>query len=213
MKHRVLSMAVLSSLLLSGGSLAAGMSADIKVVGELIAPTCEVSIPRNGVFDFGSISHTLIKTDSPASLGRKEGGAMSVKCDAETPLTFRVVDNRAGTASMPGAKYLGLGHVNGTGKLGYYTVQAYLPRVDGKFVSMFVTDGGVIPATSGEIALEHGKRAGWASTGLRELAIGKEFSAQLRVEAFLAKRGDMHGGIGDDVKLDGSTTLEFGFGL
>jgi hypothetical protein len=35
----------------------------------------------------------------------------------------------------------------------------------------------------------------------------------LLVEAFLAKSGDMHGGIGEDVNLDGSTTLEFGFGL
>lgn len=212
MKKTVRNLAALSSLLLSAGSLAAGPSAEIKVVGELIAPTCDVSLQDNGVFDFGNISHTKIDLNHPVSIGEKRGG-LSVKCDADTPLTFRVVDNRVGTASVMGSKNFGLGHVNSTGKLGYYTVIATNPTVDQKRANLFVTANNTIPSAMVLAPLEHGKRVGWAPSGARELAIGKSFAAELMVEAFLAKRSDMHGGIGDDVKLDGSTTLEFGFGL
>lgn len=56
---------------------------------------------------------------------------MEVKCDAETPMTFNVIDNRLGTASEAG-KTFGLGNVNATGKLGFYAIMVYLPKVDGK---------------------------------------------------------------------------------
>ncbi|CAI1787639.1 DUF1120 domain-containing protein [Serratia entomophila] len=93
MNKIALRMMVASTLFATGASLAAGPSAEIKVVGELIAPTCEVKLPNNGVFDYGSISHTQISRDKPVSLGVKGGLTMEVKCDAETPMTFNVIDN------------------------------------------------------------------------------------------------------------------------
>ncbi|WP_232471559.1 DUF1120 domain-containing protein, partial [Serratia marcescens] len=69
MNKIALRMMVAATLLVTGGSLAAGPSAEIKVVGELIAPTCEVSLPNDGVFDYGSISHTRISKDKAVSLG------------------------------------------------------------------------------------------------------------------------------------------------
>ncbi|BEM64672.1 DUF1120 domain-containing protein [Serratia sp. IR-2025] len=213
MKKNALRMTVLSSLFLSAASLAAGPSAEIKVTGELTAPTCDVTLPQGGVFDFGSISHTLVSATQPTSLGHAGGSYMTVNCSMETPLTFRVVDNRLGTASISGSKYLGLGNVNGSGKLGYYTLNAKMPQIDGRLGSMFGTTNGTIGSLSSDIPLEHGKRFGWAPSGQQKLAIGKKFEVMMVAEAFLAKKADMQGGIGDDVKLDGSTTLEFGFGL
>lgn len=212
MNKFTLRMMAAAMLLVAGGSLAAGPTAEIKVVGELVTPVCEVSLPNDGIFDYGSISHTQISRDKAVSLGVKGGGTMAVKCDAETAMTFNVIDNRLGTASETG-KTLGLGNVNGTGKLGFYTVQVYNPQVDGNAGRLFVAQDGAIPGTSTVVALEHGKRVGWATTSGNTLAIGKSFTAMLVAEAFLAKSGDMHGGIGEDTNLDGSTTLEFGFGL
>lgn len=212
MNKIALRMMVASTLLATGASLAAGPSAEIKVVGELIAPTCEIKLPNDGIFDYGSISHTGISRDKAVSLGVKGGSTMEVKCDAETPMTFNVIDNRLGTASEQG-KTFGLGNVNTTGKLGFYSIQAYYPQIDGQLGRLFVTQDSTITSPSGLVQLEHGKRVGWAAASGNSLAIGKNFTAQLLVEAFLAKSGDMHGGIGEDVNLDGSTTLEFGFGL
>ncbi|CAI1046875.1 DUF1120 domain-containing protein [Serratia entomophila] len=212
MNKIALRMMVASTLLAAGASLAAGPSAEIKVVGELVAPTCEVKLPNDGIFDYGSISHTGISRDKAVSLGVKGGAAMEVKCDAETPMTFNVIDNRLGTASEQG-KTFGLGNVNATGKLGFYSIRAYFPQVDGALGRLFVTQDSTITSPAGVVQLEHGKRVGWALASSNALAIGKNFTALLSVEAFLAKSGDMHGGIGEDVNLDGSTTLEFGFGL
>ncbi len=202
---------VASTLLVAGGSLAASPSAEIKVVGELVAPTCEVSLPNDGVFDYGSINHTKISRDKAVSLGINGNGTMEVKCDAETPMTFNVIDNRLGTASEAG-KTFGLGSINNTGKLGFYAVTAYHPQIDGKLGRLFVTQDSTITSPTGSVQLEHGKRVGWASNA-NTLAIGKTFTAILSVEAFLAKSGDMHGGIGEGTSLDGSTTLDFAFGL
>ncbi|MEX5768431.1 DUF1120 domain-containing protein [Serratia marcescens] len=212
MNKIALRMMVAATLLVTGGSLAAGPSAEIKVVGELIAPTCEVKLPNEGIFDYGSISHTRISKDKPVSLGVKGGSTMEVKCDAETPMTFNVIDNRLGSASETG-KTFGLGNVNTTGKLGFYSIQAYFPQIDGVTGRLFVTSDTSITSPQTVVNLEHGKRVGWASASGNALAIGKNFTAQLLVEAFLAKSGDMHGGVSEDVSLDGSTTLEFGFGL
>lgn len=212
MNKFTLRMMAAAMLLVAGGSQAAGPTAEIKVVGELVAPTCEVSLPNDGIFDYGSISHMRINKDNAVSLGTKGGGTMEVKCDAETPMTFNAIDNRLGTASEAG-KTFGLGSINNTGKLGFYAITAYFPQVDGRAVNMFVAQDGTISGTSASVQLEHGKRAGWAQTSGNTLAIGKTFTVQLMVEAFLAKSGDMHGGVGEDTNLDGSTTLEFGFGL
>lgn len=168
MNKIALRMMVASTLLVAGSSLAAGLSAEIKVVGELIAPTCEVKLPGEGIFDYGSISHTKISRDKPAGLGTRGGGTMEVKCDAETAMTFNVIDNRLGSASEAG-KTFGLGNVNTTGKLGFYAIQAYFPQVDGKNGALFVTSNTSIPSTHTLVNLEHGKRVGWGSV-LRQYA-------------------------------------------
>lgn len=76
-----------------------------------------------------------------------------------------------------------------------------------------MTPDSTISSTDVSLFLEHGKRVGWSPASGNTLAIGKNFTAEMAVEAYLAKSGDMHGGVGDDTHLDGSTTLEFGFGL
>ncbi|MBU5412414.1 hypothetical protein [Serratia ureilytica] len=213
MKKILFNATAISALLFSASSMASGLNMEIKVAGELNSPKCSVISP-DMVFDYGDqISHTLISDASPVSLGESAPVTLTVKCDAQTSLTFGVVDNRLGTSSMSGSKYFGLGNINGTGKLGHYLINATKPVVDGRVTGTFVTSNGSIPTPVYSLFLEHGKRSGWAYQSDHTLALGKTFSLDLFPEAFLAKRGDMHGGVGDDTALDGSATLEFGFGL
>ncbi|OQV35956.1 DUF1120 domain-containing protein [Serratia marcescens] len=213
MKTTLVTVTAISAMLFSVGSLAVTPSAEIKVTGELIAPKCEIDSPEM-TFDYGDkINHKLINDSAPVSLGMARAVTLTVNCDSETSVTFGVTDNRLGTASVSGSKYFGLGNINGTGKLGYYEINATRPKVDGKTTSLFVTSNGTIPTPLYSLLLEHGKRSGWAYQWDSTLAIGQTFSLDVLPEAFLAKRGDMHGGVSDDTVLDGSATLEFGFGL
>lgn len=213
MKSALFKAVVISASIFSAGSIAAGPGAEIKVTGELIAPKCALSTP-DMVFDYGDkINPTLISNTAPVSLGVGGTATLIVNCDAQTSLTFGVTDNRLGTASVSGSKYFGLGNINGTGKLGHYVINVSRPMVDQMAAATFVTTTSTIPTLLFNASLEHGKRSGWAQQAQRVLAIGKKFSLDVSTEAFLAKRGDMHGGVGDDTALDGSATLEFGFGL
>ncbi|MGF6192506.1 DUF1120 domain-containing protein [Serratia sp. 2723] len=215
MKKSVLKITALSSLLLSAATLAAP-SAEIKVTGELITPTCDVTLNKNGVFDYGKINQTLINDKQPTSLGNDLNDTVKVQCSAPTPLTFKLTDNRLGTASMAGSKYFGLGNVNGSGKLGYYTLNTGAGFVDGQPAAIIVVSpNGTISGAPMSSTLEHsGQRLGWRAMGNpTELAIGKQFELPLTSKAFLAKKSEMQGGISEDVSLDGSATLEFGFGL
>lgn len=210
MRKALVKVTTISAMLFSAGSLAAGPSAEIKVTGELVAPKCAINSP-DMTFNYGdTINPMLINDKAPVSLGMASAVTLTVECDAQTSLTFGVTDNRLGTASMSGSKYFGLGNINGSGKLGHYVIQASRPMVDQRPAGTFV---GTIQAPQYSVNLEHGKRSGWAQQAQRLLAIGQTFSLDVSTEAFLAKRGDMHGGVGDDTALDGSATLEFGFGL
>ncbi|EPN2807054.1 DUF1120 domain-containing protein [Serratia marcescens] len=217
MKTFALKMTAVSALLFSAGSIAALPSAEIQVTGLLITPACEVDVGPGLVADYVSINHTMIDATKPTSLGLNNlgpgNGKVKVTCDAETTLSFGVTDNQLGTASVAGSQNFGLGNVNQTGKLGYYTITAQEAWVNSVPQSLFVTTDGTVTTPVGVLKLEHGKRFGWADSGSRTMSVGKSFEMRLLVEAFLARKGDMHGGVGEDTKLDGSTTLNFGFGL
>ncbi|CAI1517301.1 TPA: DUF1120 domain-containing protein [Serratia fonticola] len=214
MKKSVLKITALSSLLLSAATLAAP-SAEIKVTGELITPTCDVTLDKNGVFDYGKINQTLINDKQATSLGNALDDTVKVQCSAPTLLTFKLTDNRLGTASMAGNKYFGLGNVNGNGKLGYYTLKGQIGYVDGEPASIIVVSpNGTISSAPQPSAFEHDQRLGWRKMAYpTELAVGKNFELPLNLEAFLAKKSEMQGGISEDVNLDGSATIEFGFGI
>lgn len=213
MKKLALALSSLSLLVLSANTNAASNpSTDIKVIGEIIAPTCQITAPSGGVYDYGSISHTLVNANSATSLGvNMQSDKWTVICDSETPLSINVIDNRAGTASLSGVKNFGLGSINGTGKLGYYTIRMIDASGDSRMLSPYI--GSVASNALGYAELQPGKRLGFSESNVSKPAIAKSFQFRLLIEAFLAKKSDLHGGISESTKLDGSTTLEFGFGV
>ncbi|AKG68633.1 Protein of uncharacterised function (DUF1120) [Serratia fonticola] len=213
MKKNLLQLTALSSLLLSAAALASE-SAEVKVIGEISAVNCEVSVSNNGVFDFEKIKQSSV-TDVITPIGRVDGGVVRVKCSAPTPLTFTATDNRAESAygsSGLGSNF-GLGLVNKTGKLGYYQLRFTQPTVDGVETPMFATDDGDINNVTGLLMAQQGRRMGWAESKTAGVSIGKDFKFGMNATAYMAPKSAMNGALTEDVTLDGSATLEFGFGL
>lgn len=216
MKKNIVRLSAITILCLSANSAIAaiGGTAELKVKGEITAPSCVIALTENGVVDLGKISIHSIQSNAVTKLPVPTGIAIDATCDAETALTFSIVDNRATTASAPSTKHFGLGSVNGNGKLGYYSIKMKTGYVDGDTVDVFSTSKSSTSFTPAkEVDVDTDKVMGWSKGGNNKLAIGKHFISALEVTPYLAAGKDMGGTIPEDTKLDGSATLNFAFGI
>lgn len=186
---------------------------DLMVKGTIDVPSCTVSVANNGIYDYGKILPTIITSGTGHTDLGKMTKAWSVNCDANTFMTFKVTDNRSESASVSShdsrtLNTFGLGIVNKTGKLGYYTIKMTNPTVDGEATKLFNT----LQTSDTDIYVRHSDIIqGWGSPN--SLAIGRNFTADLAVNAYLAGTSIMAGPLTESIDLDGSTTLSFAFGL
>ncbi|MDP8800320.1 DUF1120 domain-containing protein [Serratia marcescens] len=212
MKKTVISASIAAILMMANQVSAASMSPELKVKGQMAVPSCEVSITNDGVFELGKLSNGLINSAAATALAKSQK-QLVVNCEAETFLNFTVVDNREGTASATGSAHFGLGNVNGDGKLGYYKVNVLSAAVNAIPSALFsVKKGTTAFATVSSAYIDKNNITGWAKSGNVQNS-GKLFSAMLEVEPYLASAKDMKGPITDNVKLDGSSTLSFAYGI
>ncbi|EPL9180889.1 DUF1120 domain-containing protein [Serratia marcescens] len=213
MKYNAISIVVMACVAMGSFSVnAAAPSAEIKIKGELDAPTCTVALGLNnsGTIDLGKISPALVKPSATTALGERNV-VLNAKCSADTFLNFTIIDNRESSVSLPGTQRFGLGHINGNGKIGYYEIKMNQAYVDGSSTGLFSSASESFSSLS-EIKLTKGMRNGW-STGSGRQAIGKDFTALLIVQPYLGSSKDMGGAINDKAALDGSATLSFAYGI
>jgi hypothetical protein len=133
-------------------------------------------------------------------------------CDAETYLTVDAVDNRAQTNSNPSVNTFGMGMVNTTGKIGFYLLYVKQLTVDSKpaaFLDRILNGSG----ESGYFPLLRGRPAAWSTSDGSSVQSGKVFAADIGVVARLDSREKMNGPIVDNAPIDGSTTLNFAYGI
>lgn len=212
MKKTVISASIASMMLMANVATAASMSPELKVKGQMAVPSCQVTIMNDGVFDLGKLSNTLINTSTATALSKSQK-ELSITCEADTFLNFTVVDNREGSASTAGGTHFGLGSVNGSGKLGYYKVNVFSAAVNAIPSALYsVKKGTTTFSTANSVYLDKGNIVGWGKSGNVQNS-GKNFRAVLEVEPYLASSKDMNGPITDSVKLDGSSTLSFAYGI
>lgn len=211
MQARSLKLTALAALVLAAATAhAAAPTANLIVKGSIGVPTCTVLAADDGLYDFGGISSTLIKSGTTHTALTPISKNWTVTCDAETYLTFSVVDNRAASSSTTGVANFGLGMVNATGKIGYYNVTMLNSTVDSNASSTFVSNNSTISSAATAV-LSNGYRSGWsAGAALRS---GKVFGATLAVTPIIGGTSTMNGAITDEVNLDGSLTLNYAFGL
>lgn len=212
MKKTVIALGMVSTVMMTGNVVAAPATTELKVVGQMSIPACEVDAKQVAV-DLGNISHSLIKPNSYTELSAKET-TIGVTCEAETYLNFTMIDNRKGTVSIASPTAFGLGNVNGAGKLGFYGVNMKNASVDGSASGVYSATLGSSAISSGAVvALDQGKVMGWAEQGRNAQISGKRFVATLQVLPNLAPSKVMGGPIKDKATLDGSATLNFSYGL
>ncbi len=188
---------------------AAAPVAELKVIGTLTVPTCTVASADDGVYDLGKISATMVKPATTTTLNNISK-TWTVTCDAETYLNFRPVDNRAETNLGGDPVSFGLGSVNETGKIGFYSVIMKNGSVDSVASNVFsAANTSISSNTSVYISTTH--RNGWSS-GTSQKS-GKIFVADLEIAPVLGSTSHMNGPITEDTNIDGSLTLNFAYGI
>jgi type 1 fimbria pilin len=192
---------------------AAPPTAELKVKGKIGVPTCNINAPDSGVYNFGNISSTQIKSGTTTTELPKMSKSWTIICDAPTYLNVTPVDNRAATASSTETKArFGLGSINGNGKIGFYWVVLSNAKVDNQPSNLYYTSTNAFTSVATSANLWSGSVTGWASAANTQTA-GKVFSADFEVQPVLAGVTDMKGTITEDTKIDGSLTMNFAFGI
>ncbi|MBP6115595.1 MAG: hypothetical protein KBC57_02780 [Neisseriaceae bacterium] len=173
--------------------------------------SCQVSAANGGAYPLGRFSSAQLHANEPTKLSPMLKTWL-ISCDAETYLTFSTVDHRADSVATPAANQYGLGHVNGTGKIGAYEVIMKNAAVDGVPTQVFASTTAIFnPAAWVTLRPMQGTH-GWASAP-NVLKSGKTFSADLEVQASLAAISIMNGPMTDNAEIDGSMSLIFAFGI
>ncbi|WP_447883432.1 DUF1120 domain-containing protein [Serratia fonticola] len=215
MKTSLYILSVLSLSMFSVGAVQAAdaPTAELKVVGKLGAPTCTVAITNDGIFDFGKIPVISVPLQSPATRGMgSKSETLTVSCDAETYMNMTPVDNRAASNPSSSNQTFGLGHINGTGKIGTFTATVIDAKVDDVSSQLFTSASSTFtPAATAD--LTKGMRTGWATTAANTQQSGKVFVATMRVVGMLYAIDIMKGRITENVPIDGSVTLNFAYGI
>ncbi|HDL6859878.1 TPA: hypothetical protein ACQ31S_003924 [Yersinia enterocolitica] len=102
--------------------------------------------------------------------------------------------------------------VNGSGKIGAYSINMQNAVVDGNSSKLFSSSTGVFSAVTATALYNHGPSVGWASADNIQAA-GKVFSTEIKVEPILASTTVMNGPITEDTELNGSVTLDFAYAI
>ncbi|MFQ6308427.1 fimbrial assembly protein, partial [Yersinia enterocolitica] len=83
MKKQLIGLTVLSSLVLGmTAAHAAPPTAELKVIGTLTVPSCTVASPDEGVYDFGKLSSSLVKSGTATTALTPMTKTWTVTCDA-----------------------------------------------------------------------------------------------------------------------------------
>ncbi|NWB13896.1 DUF1120 domain-containing protein [Pseudomonas sp. D6002] len=131
-KHLI---AVASALLITGTAPAfAASTVDLTVKGIITPNACTPSLSSGGVIDHGKMSAKDLNA-TQITLLPKVTLQMTVTCDAPVIFALKATDNRIGSGSGSG---FGLGFINGTQKLGSFSLtlgaNGSPPQADGETV-------------------------------------------------------------------------------
>ncbi|CBY26686.1 DUF1120 domain-containing protein [Yersinia enterocolitica] len=214
MKSPIINSAILSSFLLSVTAHAVAPTAELKVKGKIGLPTCTINAPDGGIYNIGEISASQVKSGTAVTVLSSITKNWTVTCDSLTYLSLTAIDNRkASVSDSTGIHNFGLGFVNGTGKLGFYKTTMSNATVDGvSSLLYFIDANNVLQGGHTLETLTNNFRFGWSENATTAKA-GKVFSADFTVIPTLAGSTTMGGAITENINIDGSTTMNFSFGI
>ncbi|MCC7636131.1 DUF1120 domain-containing protein [Stenotrophomonas rhizophila] len=217
-------------LLAAAGASHAATTAELKVIGTIVAPACDIDLTAGGQADFGDITRDVLSSTTSVALGSRSIDA-NVTCTALTAVAIKFVDNKptekpagsmnvkfenieAATASLATDNIFGLGMDNSK------AIGGYAIRV-GK---ISVTNGGSTIEQPNVGSSATGLPSSWTNRSTKydvlhsapyvtagmntsiTYANGTAFKFPLDVAASLDKSSNISGLA--DIPLAGSATLE-----
>ncbi|MDV3467391.1 hypothetical protein RZA67_01390 [Stenotrophomonas sp. C3(2023)] len=215
-RMQVLPCAIAMALLGASAAQAAEITpTPLMVQGTIDVPACTVVVDNNGLYEIGELGPTDVKTGTSTSTLTPITKKWTVSCEGDTFMSFSVTDNRKGTASTNDNSQFGMGLVNGTGKLGYYSLAMKNPTVDTVASHVFATNRKNAGDNKGAstVVRTDGFVMGWAAPTSATQQIGRVFAVDMEATPVLAGSQTMNGPIIDDVSLSGSLTFDFAYGL
>ncbi|WP_273855331.1 DUF1120 domain-containing protein [Serratia liquefaciens] len=206
----------MSLLLLATAAQAAPLSTELKVGGELSPKgACTVQLGSGGIVDLGKIKAGSVGDELETPLQASQV-AFHISCEKETRVTYTIADNKQGSESKPGQNNFGFGNVNGSGKLGYYTIKAIQGTVDNSITMLFnsMNNNGQAPVSMPMMTLEKEKYHGWLAPGSNvRVASGKDYKINFWIQPMMGSKKDMNGPLTEDTALDGSATINLFYSI
>lgn len=201
-------------------------SKSLEVKGTIRTPTCQVNLPDGGVYDYGTMSLSVLPTPTSEHLAlEKKTKTWAVDCgSAQTYLSVSFADLRSGSLSVTGDnRFFGLGSVDGieNSKIGYYMLTLSNAKVDGNPRSIGILMGNAAYATAATETMSIYRAYTWwtstATGGWTAVAgaIGSHFEMDIAVSPFLASKSVVGGGspVVSQVNMDGLVAVTYAFGL
>ena len=195
-------------------ALHAGRSRELRLQARFAPAACTPSLSNGGTVEFGKLSVLDLNIDKETPL-RSQPVVVSVTCDAPTPFSLRLQDNRQGSATGPADDTAyGLGLDAKQQKIGRYRLLFDPARSTAdSFSQLYRTDSasGALPwssASASPLAIAASRHLGFsASAGSTSGPDAiQTLNATASLEAVLAPLSSLD--LGSEVRLDGAATLE-----
>ncbi|WP_122764766.1 DUF1120 domain-containing protein [Pseudomonas viridiflava] len=199
----LLSTVAASVMLVTGATAFAASTVDLAVKGLIVPSACTPSLSGGGIIDHGKISAKDLRPNNPTLIGTHTL-IIEVNCDGPTTFALNSIDNRAESALM--STLFGLGLINGTQKLGWFTLILQNAIADGAPVKTIASgDGG--KTWYEERFWDPGLYMSVAATSDTSTPVpATELVADLQVNTSIARTDGLD--LTNEVTLDGSATLE-----
>ncbi|RZT39586.1 DUF1120 domain-containing protein [Cupriavidus agavae] len=210
---------ILTLLATASVGVFAAESADLTVKGVIRPAACNVTLSSDGAVDFGTIPAQSLSATAATKLPEKQV-TMTMSCDAAAKVGYRVVDNRAASASailngvdstIANTMGFGLGSVGGK-NLGAFAIRA-LPADasgDGSAVvgSTRSTDGGATWSGTSSVSNYVAPETvyAWSTSDGGSPSSFTTISQVLKVIGALNSTANLPD-LKSDVSLDGSATI------
>lgn len=193
-------------LISSSASAVAASTVDLTVKGVITPNACTPALSGSGVVDYGKISAKDLNLTSSTQLPTATL-QLSINCEGSTLFAFKGADNRAGS-NMAGTNY-GLGLINGTQKLGGFSVVLQNAVADSVAVTVLESmDNGVTWFDSGDAALPPSSLGAFGnqSAGIWSPVPIQQMTTDMLVYGRIARADSLD--LSDEHPIDGSATFE-----
>ncbi|RDS91332.1 DUF1120 domain-containing protein [Pseudomonas fluorescens] len=197
------SAAATSLMLLTCATAHAASTVDLTVKGLIVPSACTPNLSGGGVIDHGKISAKDLRPDNPTNIGNNIM-TLAVVCDGATSFALNAIDNRSDSATV--SSVFGLGFINGTQKLGWFSLMLQNAVADGQQMKTIASGDGGNTWYEEKFWDPNLYMSVSNADDITQPTPAKELVVELAVATSIARTDGLD--LSNEVTLDGSATLE-----